>query len=604
VAIKKSMLMKILKSARELGLTEYAVKLVIERFLRKDKDGYVIETPHCMFRRAARCIADIDREFGKTEDEIENFEQEIYNYFTKKEYISTRPLVNAGRPYPYQQLSSCYVLPIKDNLSSIFDTLQKAAFLQRWDSAAGIDFSPLRPKGDIIRSTGGVSSGPISFMKVFDEITTAISEGSTRRGANMGVLRVDHPDIEEFIKVKRMPGVLENFNISVSVTDDFMERVKKNKDYYLVNPRTGEKVKKVSARKIFRMIVESMWLCGDPGIIFIDEINRHNPTPHIGNISAVNLCGEQPLLPYESCNLCNINLKSMLKEEKKSSGKVVKVIDFDKLEKAVRSAVHFLDNTIEANHYLFKETEEIVKNGNRKIGVGIMGWADVLINLGIPYDSNDAFSLAEKLMKFIYEVANDASFLLSKERGFFQNYPGSMLEKEGIGPRRNACITTIAPTGNAAIIADCSHSIEPLYALAYTRVGLGRGKSFDKWENFKIINEAFMKIAEERGFLTDDLKKEILYTGSIQHIKELPDDIKELFKTALDIDPKDHVRMQASFQKYVDSAVSKTVNMKENCTREDIEEVIFLAYELKCKGITIYRDNSREKQILKTGVNG
>jgi len=595
MAITPSMLKRVLASARQLRFSDTAIKVLVDRFLRKSREGYVVETPEDMFKRAAKTIADIDREFGATEKQVEIFTGEIYNNYIHRNYLASRPLENGGRPYPFQQLSSCYVFPLEDNMDSVFQTLHRLAFLQKWGSPTGVDYSVLRPRGDIIRSTGGKMSGPISFMKIFDAVTAAISEGSTRRGANMGILRVDHPDIEEFITAKQTPGVLENFNISVGITDEFMEHARRNQPFALINPRTNDVQLKVNAKKLLALIIDSMWKSAEPGLIFLDEINRKNPTPHIGRITAVNLCGEQPLLPYESCNLCNINLRNMLVKGKPR-------IDWNKLRKTVISAVHFLDNTIEANHYFFKEIEEIVKHGNRKIGVGVMGFADMLFALGIPYDSEEGFKLGENIMAFINNTGHNESQKLAKKRGAFPNFKGSIYDKPGASEIRNASITTVAPTGNMAILADCSHAIEPHYALAYTRVGLGRGKSFNDWDKFEYINEEVSSTLKAKKLLTPKIKKELVATGSIQHIQEIPSDIKSRYKTALDIKPEDHVKMQSAFQKNCDSAISKTINMKESATKKDVEKVIWLSWRSKCKGLTIYRDKSRDKQVLTAGT--
>ena len=604
--ITPSMLKRVLASARHLGFSDTAIKVLIDRFLRKNRAGLVVETPEGMFKRASKTIADIDREFGATEEGVEYFTNEIYQNYTHRNYMAARPLENGGRPYPYQQLSACYVFPIEDNMDSIFQTLHRLAFLQKWGSPAGVDYSVLRPRGDLIRSTGGKMSGPVSFMKIFDAVTAAISEGATRRGANMGILRVDHPDIEEFITAKQTPGTLENFNISVGITDEFMEKARTNKEFWLINPRTNECTKKVNAKKLLALIVDSMWKSAEPGLIYLDEINRKNPTPHIGRITAVNLCGEQPLLPYESCNLCNINLRNMLipipTESGRSKTKGKPKIDWDKLRKTMISAVHFLDNSIEANHYFFKEIEEIVKHGNRKIGVGVMGWADMLFALEIPYDSIEGFKLGEKVMAFINDTGHEASRQLAKARGAFPNFKGSIFDEPGASEMRNAAITTVAPTGNMAILADCAHSIEPHYALAYTRVGLGRGKSFSKWDKFEYINEEVESALKAKKLLTPKVKNELAATGSIQHIQEIPNDIKSIYKTALDIRPEDHVKMQSAFQKNCDSAISKTINMKESATKKDVEKVIWLSWRSKCKGLTIYRDKSRDKQVLTAGT--
>jgi ribonucleoside-diphosphate reductase alpha chain len=485
--------------------------------------------------------------------------------------------MNAGTEIP--QLSACFVLPVEDSMESIFNAVKNMAIIQKTGGGTGMDFSRIRPKGDVVKSTGGIASGPVSFMRVFDVATEITKQGGRRRGANMGILRYDHPDIENFITAKSEKGILENFNLSVAVEDRFMEMVRKSEDYWLINPRNGDKVRKVNAMEIFNLIVDSAWKNGDPGLIFLDEINRKHPLPE--RITTTNPCGEVPLLPYESCNLGSINLTRMLKKGRNE-------IDYKKLEETVRNAIHFLDNVIDANEYPLPEIEKITKM-NRKIGLGVMGWAETLLRLKVKYDSNEAIELAEELMSFISEKARQKSAELGKERGSFPNFDKSVWYGK-YEHMRNATVTTIAPTGSISIIAGCSSGIEPLFAIAYIRYALNGNKLLE-------VNPEFEEVAKEGRFYSDELMREISRRGTLKDIN-LPEDIRELFVTAIDIKQEWHVRMQAAFQKYTDNAVSKTVNLPENAKREDVEKVFILAYELKCKGITVYRYGSRERQVL------
>ncbi|MFW6128586.1 MAG: adenosylcobalamin-dependent ribonucleoside-diphosphate reductase [Halobacteriota archaeon] len=561
-----------------MRLTPNAHKVLERRYLIKDERGRIVETPDQMFRRVARAIANIDREYGRTV--VKEIEDVFYNMMTNFEFLPNSPtLMNAGTEI--QQLSACFVLQIKDSMQSIFDGVKNMAIIQKTGGGTGMDFSELRPKGDVVKSTGGVASGPVSFMRVFDTATEVTKQGGRRRGANMGILRYDHPDIREFITAKLEKGILENFNLSVSVEDEFMETVKGSEDYWLINPRNGERVYRVNARKIFDLIVDSAWKDGDPGLVFIDEINRRHPLPE--KITATNPCGEVPLLPFESCNLGSINLAKMLRRSDDGWE-----IDYPKLEKTVRNSVHFLDNVIDANHYPFPEIEEMTRK-NRKIGLGVMGWAELLLRLGIKYDSQEAINLGEEVMSFISRTARDMSVELGKERGSFPGFESSTWF-EDYGHMRNATVTTIAPTGSISIIAGCSSGIEPLFAISYVRHALDG-------ETLLEVNPEFEEIAKKRGLYSEELMEQISKKGSLQEI-DVPEDVKELFVTALDIEPEWHVRMQAAFQKYTDNAVSKTVNLPPNATREDIASIFMLAYELKCKGITVYRYGSREKQVL------
>jgi len=564
----------------EPKLTVNALEVLMKRYLLKDDKGRILETPEQMFRRVAKAIAEVERNYGG--NPLEAAEQ-FYQAMSKLEFLPNSPtLFNAGTGTNFC-LSACYILPVPDSLEGIFEAVKNMTLIEQGGGGVGFDFSKLRPKGDIVRSTHGVASGPISFMRVFDTATEVIKQGGRRRGALMGILREDHPDILEFIKIKSKENILTNFNLSVVVTDEFMKAVNNNKEYGLINPRNGEVVKTLKARKVWNLIIESAWKSGDPGLLFIDEINRHNPTPQIGRIEATNPCGEFVGLPYESCNLGSINLSKMIKNND---------VDWEKLRETVHVAVHFLDNVIDANYYPLKEIESITK-GNRKIGLGVMGFADMLIRLNMPYDSDKALRLGEKIMKFISEEARKKSEELGLRRGSFPNFDKSTL-KNNNKAMRNATVTTIAPTGSISIIAGCSSGIEPLFAVSFMRNVLEGTRLFE-------VNPYFERIAKDRGFYSGKLLEKIAKHGSIQKIKGIPKDIKEIFVTALDIKPEWHVRMQASFQKHVDNAVSKTINLPNNATKNEVKNAFELAFKLKCKGITVYRYGCKPQQVLYVG---
>ncbi|OGP31266.1 MAG: ribonucleoside-diphosphate reductase, adenosylcobalamin-dependent [Deltaproteobacteria bacterium GWC2_42_11] len=585
-----------------IPLSDNALIVLGKRYLAKDENGKVIETPEEMFWRVAKNIASAEKYYNPHAD-IEKVENAFFEIMANLEFLPNSPtLMNAGRRL--QQLSACFVLPVDDSLDLIFDAVKETAMIHQSGGGTGFSFSKLRPKDDIVSSTGGLASGPVSFMRVFNMATDVIKQGGTRRGANMGILKVDHPDIIEFITVKDNPDEFANFNLSVAVTDLFMDALEKDADYPLINPRTKNIVCYKSAKEIFDLITLCAWKGGEPGVLFMDRINKANPTPHICEIEATNPCGEQPLLPYESCNLGSINLARMIKgKEQRAEGRgqtsypmlhapcsMPYKIDWEKLERTIRLGIRFLDNVIDVNRYPLPQIEAITK-GNRKIGLGVMSFADMLVRLRIPYNSEEALATASSIMSSINKTAWETSRELAKERGAFPNIRGSVFDKPGIKPVRNATTTTIAPTGTLSIIANCSSGIEPIYSLSYTREILD---GMHLPEVYPLLPE----IAKEENFYSEELIEHISNGGSIDARVDVPSHIKKAFVTAFQIPVETHIKMQAAFQKYTDNAVSKTINLPTDTSPGDVKNAFLLAYKLGCKGVTVYRSGTREKQVL------
>lgn len=562
----------------DLKLSLNAIQVLQERYLLRDEEGKIIETPRGMMRRVAKAMAEVDARYGENVDKTYS---EFYDMLTSLYFLPNSPtLMNAGTPLG--QLSACFVLPVEDSIESIFDALREMALIHKSGGGTGFTFTHLRPRGDRVSTTGGRASGPVSFMQIFDTATEVVKQGGKRRGANMGILRFNHPDIREFIHAKEKTNFLENFNLSVAITDEEMEKVRKGEELELRNPRDGKVWEKINARELFEMIAESVWRSGEPGLIFLDEINRHNPTPSQGIIEATNPCGEVPLLPYESCNLGSINLAQMVEGEK---------INYQRVKEITKRAVHFLDNVIDANLYPLPQVQKMVER-NRKIGLGVMGFADMLAKIGVSYYSEEALKIAEEVMSFISFQARCASQELAERRGTFPSYPESRWAEKDL-PLRNATLTSIAPTGSISLIASVSSGIEPFFALAFRRYVLDNTELL---EINPILEEKLKSYS-----VPEETWKVILEKGNLEGV-DAPEELRRLFITALEIPPSFHIQMQATFQKYVDNAVSKTINLPQNATPRDVEEAYLLAHELKCKGITAYRYGSRPQQVLYLGT--
>lgn len=564
-----------------------------KRYLRKNPDGKITETPRDLFWRVAAAIAVEEEKYEGSSKKSGQLARDFYDLMTSWKFLPNSPtLMNAGTDLG--QLSACFVLPVGDSIEEIFDAVKYAAMIHKSGGGTGFSFSRLRPKDSRVGSTGGVASGPVSFLRIFNTATEQIKQGGTRRGANMGILRVDHPDILEFIGAKEKEGEFNNFNLSVGLTEAFMQAVERDEQYDLVSPNNGEVMKRLPAREVFDLLVRKAWLSGDPGIVFLDRINRDNPTPDQGDIESTNPCGEQPLLPFEACNLGSINLSCFyVPGHENDADPVAKGIDWDELRRAVHLAVRFLDNVIDASRFPLDRISETVRK-NRKIGLGVMGFADLLFQLGVAYDSQQGIDLGERLMAFVQDEGHKASALLAQERGPFPAYETSVYGRRKLGPYRNATVTTIAPTGTLSIIAGCSSGVEPLFALCFTRNILDG-------ERLVEVNPHFAEALENGGLFSHELMDAVVARGSIQGMDYLPAPLRKVFVTAMDITPEWHLRMQAAFQRHTDNAVSKTVNLSNSATEQDIREIYWLAYQEGCKGVTVYRDGCKSIQVLATG---
>ncbi|MDO4541273.1 MAG: vitamin B12-dependent ribonucleotide reductase [Bacillota bacterium] len=565
-------------------ISENAITVLERRYLRRNENNEIDETVEELFHRVASFIAGAEEEYGWGKDEIDALEAKFYKAMTELDFLPNSPtLMNAG--LPLGQLSACFVLPVEDSMEHIFETVKNTALIHKSGGGTGFSFSRLRSKGATVQSTGGVASGPISFMKVFNTATEAVKQGGKRRGANMGILRVDHPDIIRFIKAKEDNNELTNFNLSVWLTDSFMQALESGSDYPLIEPSTGAIVNTLNAKKVFDIIVEKAWLNGEPGIVFMDQINKKNPVPHLGSVESTNPCGEQPLLPYESCNLGSINLINFYEDG-------LKGLNFHRLGEIVDLSVHFLDNVIDKNLYPIPEIAEKTRS-TRKIGLGVMGFADVLCRMGISYNSQAAVDMAEKIMSFMDSRSKEASMALAARKGTFPAYKGSVWEAKDM-PLRNATTTTIAPTGTISMIAGSSSGIEPLFGIAYYKLCMDGDKLME-------VHPYFKQVAKDRGFYSEEVMAKVIEEGSIANISEIPQDVKDVFVTTRDIDPEWHIKIQSAFQKYTDNAVSKTINFPFTATKEDIAKAYLMAFKEGCKGITVYRDGSRDEQVLNVG---
>src|SRR3989344_5681300 len=567
-----------------LEFSNEALKVLERRYLLRNPEGQVIETPKGMLQRVAKNIAAADKLYGAAKEDVKKTEEEFYSLMSELKFLPNSPtLMNAATIT--QQLSSCFVLPVEDNISGIFGALKDAALIHQRGSGTGFSFSRLRTKGDFVRFNAGVAAGPVAFMKVYDKALEAVKQGGIRPGANMAVLRVDHPDIIRFIEAKRGTGRLKKFNLFVAVTDRFMKAVEEDREYYLTNPRSEKNIGRMKARDVFAMIIQNAWKNGDPGLLFIDEINRKHPGKHLGEIETTNQCGEAPLLPYEGIVLGSLNLNKFISADRKE-------ILWDELQKTVRSAVHFLDNIIDMNSYPIKEIETQTKK-TRKFGLGVMGFADMLVKLGIKYDSDQGLEMGEKILSFIEENAYQMSSELAKTRGVCPGWEGSEHQKMGRKIRNMTCLS-ISPTGTISILANASSGCEPFFAISYQKTVLGDTE-------FVYLNKDFEKVAKERGFYSPGMIRKIVQTGSLQELKEIPKDVREIFVTAQDISPEWHIKMQSTLQKHVDNSISKTINFPRTASIKDVEDAYLLAWKGKCKGITIYRDGSYEDQVVTIG---
>lgn len=568
-------------------LTAQALRVLESRYLHRDEDGRIVETPRQLFSRVARAVAAVENKWPRQglRDPAEHFGREFFDLLVSLRFLPNSPtLMNAGRPHG--QLSACFVLPLEDDLGKVFDSLRDSAVIHKTGGGTGFSFSHIRPSGARVRSSGGSASGPMAFLRIFDQVTQVVKQGGTRRGANMAILSIDHPEIEAFIESKRRGGI-ENFNISVGVSEAFMKAVKSGGVWELKNPVNGKTMKTVKARRLWNAIAKAAWTSGDPGVVFLDRVNEENPTPELGRMESTNPCGEVPLLPYESCNLGSINLLAYVRH---------KDFAWDELERDIRLAVRFLDDIIEANDYPLAEIDHITKM-NRKIGLGVMGWADALMEWGVPYDSEEALRRADETMGRINRVAIRASEELAAERGAFPGFDGSLWARRGHKPRRNATVTTVAPTGTLSIIAGVSSGIEPAFSLAYERSAL-------EGQRLVFVHPLLKRVLRERNIRSRRALGQILATGSVAAVREIPAAVKRVLKTAPEIRPLWHVRMQAVFQRHTENAVSKTINLPNRATVNDVRHVYEAAYDLGCKGITIFRDASKQTQILRAGLGG